>query len=62
MTQVIIVALVQGRGMMPSPKSLVESIEFGAELPPGNEARFFGYGVMGLPFASGHDFDCGILK
>ncbi len=39
---------------MSSPKSLVESIEFGPELPPGNEERFSGYGVMGLPFASGH--------
>jgi hypothetical protein len=50
---VIIVALVQGRGMMSSPKSLAESTEFSAELPPGNEERFSGYGVMGLPFASG---------
>ena len=39
---------------MSSPKSLAESTEFGAELPPGNEERFSGYGVMGLPFASGH--------
>jgi hypothetical protein len=39
---------------MSSPKSLVQSTEIGAELPPENEERFFGYGVMGLPFASGH--------
>lgn len=24
------------------------------QLPPGDEERFAGYGVMGLPFASGH--------
>ncbi len=39
---------------MSSPKSLSESVEFIAKLPPGNEERFSGYGVMGLPFASGH--------
>ena len=38
---------------MSSPKSLAESTEFGAKLPPGNEERFSGYGVMGLPFALG---------
>ena len=37
---------------MSSPKSLAESTEFSAKLPPGNEERFSGYGVMGLPFAS----------
>jgi hypothetical protein len=39
---------------MADPKSLVESVEFSAELPPGHEERFSGYGVMGLPFFSGH--------
>ena len=39
---------------MADPKSLVESTEFSAEVPPGNEERFSGYGVMGLPFFSGH--------
>ena len=38
---------------MSSPKSLAESTEFSAKLPPGNEERFSGYGVMGLPFAIG---------
>jgi hypothetical protein len=33
LTQVIIVALVQGGEGMSSPKSLAESTEFGAELP-----------------------------
>ena len=39
---------------MSSSKSLVEPVDFSAKHPPGNEERFSGYGVMGLPFASGH--------
>jgi hypothetical protein len=39
---------------MPEPKDLVESIERGAELPEGDDESFVGYGVMGLPFESGH--------
>ena len=37
---------------MSSSKSLAESTEFSAKLPPGNEERFSGYDVMGLPFDS----------
>jgi hypothetical protein len=41
-------------GYMPEPKEAVDRLEQGVELPAGNEERFSGYGVMGLPFASGH--------
>jgi hypothetical protein len=34
--------------------TLTAEIELRAELPPGGEERFAGFGVMGLPFASGH--------
>ena len=36
------------------PAEIVEELERRAELPPGSEERFLGYGVMGLPFRSGH--------
>ena len=36
------------------PARIVEDLERDAELPRGSEERFFGYGVMGLPFRSGH--------
>ena len=39
---------------MTEPRALVENLESGVELPEGAEERFAGYGVMGLPFASGH--------
>jgi len=39
---------------MAEPKELVEKLEQGAQLPSGNEERVVGYGVMGVPFASGH--------
>jgi len=39
---------------MASPKELVDQLEQGAKLPRGNEERFAGYGVMGVPFTSGH--------
>ena len=38
---------------MAEPKELVDRLEQGAELPSGNEERFTGYGVMGVPFTSG---------
>ena len=39
---------------MAEPKELVDRLERGAGLPPsGNEERFAGYGVMGVPFTSG---------
>jgi hypothetical protein len=38
---------------MAEPKELVETLEGGAELPSGNQERFAGYGVMGVPFTSG---------
>ena len=31
----------------------MDRLEQGAELPSGNEERFAGYGVMGVPFTSG---------
>ena len=36
------------------PRALIERLESDVALPPGSEERFSGYGVMGLPFASGH--------
>jgi hypothetical protein len=39
---------------MLEPKELVDSLEQGTELPSGNEERFSGYGVLGVPFTSGH--------
>lgn len=39
---------------MPDPGTIVESMERGAAVPPGSEERFSGYGVVGLPFKSGH--------
>jgi hypothetical protein len=36
------------------PAEIVEDLERNPELPPGSAERFFGYGVMGLPFQSGH--------
>jgi hypothetical protein len=39
---------------MAAPKDLVDKLERGAELPGGSEERFVGYGVMGVPFTSGH--------
>jgi hypothetical protein len=36
------------------PRHLVERLEAAPPLPPGSEDRFNGYGVMGLPFTSGH--------
>ena len=38
---------------MAEPKELVDRLEQGAELPSGNEERFSGYGVLGVPFTSG---------
>jgi hypothetical protein len=37
-----------------SPRDLVARIEARPTLPGGSEERFAGYGVMGLPFRSGH--------
>lgn len=36
------------------PNELVEGLEEQSVLPKGDSERFSGYGVMGLPFASGH--------
>lgn len=39
---------------MAEPREWAERLERRPELPPGNVERFAGYGVMSLPFASGH--------
>ncbi len=39
---------------MKAPSVLAAAIERQAGLPTGAGERFTGYGVMGLPFASGH--------
>jgi hypothetical protein len=36
------------------PAEIVKVLERHPELPSGSEERFLGYGVMGLPFRSGH--------
>ena len=39
---------------MEEPKMLVDRLEQDLSLPASDSERFSGYGVMGLPFASGH--------
>ena len=39
---------------MQEPRDLVEKLEARGQVSSGNEHRFAGYAVMGLPFASGH--------
>lgn len=39
---------------MREPAAIVQDLERHSDVPPGSEERFFGYGVMGLPFRSGH--------
>jgi hypothetical protein len=39
---------------VPGPADLVQALEQRADLPRGKEERFHGYGVVGLPFKSGH--------
>lgn len=36
------------------PRSLAGQVESAPQLPPGDRERFNGYGLMGLPFTSGH--------
>jgi hypothetical protein len=38
----------------PEPRDVIAEIERSPALPPGTEERFAGYGVMGVPFSSGH--------
>src|SRR3712207_6921241 len=40
--------------MVNEPARLIRHLETAAALPAGTEERFAGYGIMGLPFASGH--------
>jgi hypothetical protein len=39
---------------MMEPREIAEQLEQRVELPGGEEERFAGYAVMGVPFASGH--------
>ena len=39
---------------MAEPKEAVDKPEQGVVFPLGADERFSGYGVMGVPFASGH--------
>jgi len=39
---------------MQEPGKVVEIIEKSGKLPEGDDERFTGYGVMGVPFRSGH--------
>jgi len=40
--------------ILPHPRALADLVEIDPQLPPGSDERFSGYGVMGLPFQSGH--------
>ncbi len=44
----------QEKAAMTNPQTLVEQLESRVAMPDGNEERFAGFGVMGLPFQSGH--------
>ena len=37
-----------------TPRQAVEALQAQPRLPEGDDERFIGYGVMGVPFASGH--------
>ena len=37
-----------------TPRQAVEALQDQPRLPDGDDERFTGYGVMGMPFASGH--------
>ncbi|MGY0235544.1 hypothetical protein [Longispora urticae] len=37
-----------------TPRQAVEALAAGRRLPDGDDERFTGYGIMGMPFASGH--------
>ena len=37
-----------------TPRQAVEAVQAHPRLPEGDDERFTGYGVMGMPFASGH--------
>ena len=37
-----------------TPAAVVAALNDRPELPAGDDERFVGFGVMGLPFASGH--------
>lgn len=39
---------------MREPRELVDALEASPRLPSGSDERFAGYGVMGVPFRSGH--------
>jgi hypothetical protein len=43
-----------GGGKRRDPRSLAGQVESAPQLPPGDRERFNGYGLMGLPFTSGH--------
>jgi hypothetical protein len=40
--------------ILPHPRALADLLEIDPQLPSGSEERFSGYGVVGLPFLSGH--------
>jgi hypothetical protein len=48
-----VVILLQEHAMN-APRELIKEVESNVSLPEGTEERFSGYGVMGLPFRSGH--------
>ena len=47
-------ASIEGMNVTVTPRAAVDSITVGPLLPPGTDERVAGFGVMGLPFRSGH--------
>jgi hypothetical protein len=47
---------------MRKPAEIVDELERRPDLPPGAGERFYGYGVMGLPFESGHVLGSGVSR
>ena len=41
-------------GRMTTPQQAVEAVQARPSLCDGDDERFTGYGVMGMPFAGGH--------
>lgn len=39
---------------MAEPRDVVQRLEAAGQLPDGDEERFSGYGVMAVPFSTGH--------
>lgn len=45
---------IQHAARVTDPREFAEQVELDTQIPDGTDERFAGYGVMGLPFRSGH--------